>query len=131
MRMVLGAVGIKMTEKKIAALMETTKKHGTWNKSFPELAEKMKLSYIVARNSSIRELKSIKKQGYLIIVGYFHKPENMGHYAVVKKISGKTIYLFDPFEGFSHYYFLEEFDKIWRNDPKGDNEKRWFFGVKS
>ena len=90
----------------------------------------MKLNYIVNRNSSIKSLQNVQKQGYSIIIGYFHKLENIGHYAVVKKISKKSIYLFDPLEGFSHYYFLDEFNKVWKNDPKGDNEKKWFFAVK-
>lgn len=129
MKMVLDSLGIKKTEKQLTKLLKTNKIRGTWHRFFPQVAEKYKLNYIVERNSSINRLKTLLKKGYKIIVCYYYPPEKVDHYSVIKKIRSK-IYFYDPFFGKNHSYSLTYFNKIWKSDPKYDNEKNWFIAIR-
>lgn len=130
MRMVLEFCGFKKSEKQVAKLLNTNKVRGTWHKSFPIVAEKFKLNYIVMRNATINSLKEYQKKGFIIIICYFYLPEKTDHYSILKKIDGKYIYFYDPFFGDGHKYELTYFKNIWKSNPKYDNEKCWFFAVK-
>ena len=110
--------------------MGTNKIRCTRHKDFSRLAEKYLLNHITKRNSSIEDLKEYKKKGFTVIVCYFYPPEKVDHYSVLKKIDDKFIYFLDPFFGEEHKYFLSHFRKIWKSDPKYDNEKCWFFAVR-
>ncbi len=130
LRMALQACGIRKSEKQASKLLSTKKVKGSSNEDFPKVAEKFLLNYQVKRNAEIKDLKECLKQGYAIIVGYYYIPEHFGHYAVLKKIDSKCIYFLDPLFGPNCKYSLRYFKEFWRNSPKGDNEKRWFFAVK-
>ena len=130
MRMALESCGIKKSEKQIAKLLGTNKVRGTWHKNFPIVAEKFNLNYVVMRNATIDDLKEYKKKGFVVVICYFYPPEKMDHYSVLKKIDNEYIYFWDPFFGEEHKYLLTYFKKIWKSDPKYDNEKCWFFAVK-
>ncbi|HLF53897.1 MAG TPA: cysteine peptidase family C39 domain-containing protein [Candidatus Nanoarchaeia archaeon] len=130
MKMALESCNIKKSEKQIVKLLRSGKSKGTWNKDFPIIAEKFKLNHLSMRNAAINDLKEYQKRGFTIIIGYFYPLEKFGHYAVLKKIDAKKIYLSDPYFGDKHSYALDYFKKIWKNDPKYDKEKRWFFAVK-
>lgn len=130
MRMALESVGIKKSEKQIEKLLGTNKIRGTWHKDFSRLAEKYRLNHFTKRNSSIEDLKEYQKKGFTIIICYFYPPEKVDHYSVFKKIDDKNIYFWDPWFGPEHKYSLDYFKKIWKSDPKYDNEKCWFFAVK-
>lgn len=130
MRMALESCNIKKSEKQIVKLLRTSKSKGTWNKDFPVVAEKFKLNHVSMRDAAINDLKEYQKKGFAIIIGYFHPIEKFGHYAVLKKIDSKKIYLLDPYFGDKHSYDLDYFKKIWKNDPKHDGENHWFFAVK-
>ena len=135
MRMALTFCGIRKSEKEVAKLLETDNR-GTWNKSFPKVAEKFKLNYVVMRNASVDDLKEYKKRGYAIIIGYSYPPEYYGHFSVLKGIDEKNIYFLDPLFGENHKYSISRFNKIWRSATsqeigiKSDKEKHWFFAVK-
>ncbi|KYK26702.1 hypothetical protein AYK26_07125 [Euryarchaeota archaeon SM23-78] len=130
MRMALEFCGIKKSEKQVAKLLGTNKVRGTWHKNFPIVAEKFKLNHVSLRNATIDNLKEYQKKGFAIIICYFYPPEKVDHYSVLKNIDAKNIYFHDPFFGDEHKYLLTYFKKIWKSDPKYDNEKCWFFAVK-
>lgn len=130
MRMALAFCGIKKSEKQIAKLLGTNKVRGTWPKSFPLAAEKFKLSYVSMRNASIADLKEYRGKGFVVIICHLYPPRKIDHYSVLKKIDTKYIYFWDPFFGDEHKHLLSYFKKIWKSDPKYDNEKRWFFAMK-
>ena len=130
MRMALENCGVKRTENQIVKLLSTNKVRGTWIRSFPPVAERFKLCHVSMRNSSIEEIKHYIKLGYAVIVCYFYPPEKVDHYSVVKMIDDKYIYFWDPFFGESHRYTLTYFNRIWKSDPRYEDEKRWFFAVK-
>lgn len=128
MRMVLAASGINKSEKQLARLMRSSTKHGTHHWEFPKLAEKLKLQYVVGQeNSTLNELKSVIKKGFHVIVCYFDHEDGFGHYAVVKAVTPRYIYLLDPFEEPNFKQPLKQFIKDWY----GVNTYRgWYFGVK-
>ncbi len=131
MRMVLDALGIKKSEKQLIKLLRTNKQVGTWNESFPCLAEKYKLNYVAERNSTLSSLRNYLRKGYLLIVSYYLPKDKVSHYSVVKKISRGFIYFLDPFQGPSHKYKINQFIKLWNKKSEHDEERRWFIGIKN
>ena len=130
MRIVLASLGFIKTEKQVSKLLKTNTVRGTWHESFSNLAEKLRLNYVVGRGSTIIELKKTINNKYIIIICYFIPKENVDHYAVIKKINNNYIVLADPFYGDNHKLPLKKFVKNWKSDSKWDNEKRWFIGIK-
>lgn len=126
MRMVLEPLGIFKTEKQLIQLLRTNKKGGTTNMALVQLVDKYKLNYVVFRNGTMSVLKRFLKQHYRIIISYYYEAHKTGHYAVLKKITKKNIYLLDPWCGPDHQYKLSYFHKIWREEK----ERGWFIGIK-
>ena len=127
MRMVLSSMGIKKTEKELIRLMDTNKQRGTKHKAFSALAEYLKLNYIVQRNATINDLRKVLRLGYYVILCYFDPKRNVGHYAILKRLGLRFIYILDPTpppEKFSLPYFKS----IWFS--RDDKEKGWFIGLK-
>jgi predicted double-glycine peptidase len=131
MRMVLEQCGIKKSEKQLAKELCTNKIRGTWPKNFSAVADKYKLNYHVKRNATLNELKKLQTEGYSIIIGFYYPPEKIDHYSVLKKITTSEIHFWDPYFGQNHKYSITHFMKVWKSDPKFDNEKRWFFAIKN
>ena len=129
MRMVLEFCGIKKSEKQVVKLLGTNKVRGTWLKDFPRLAEKYKLKYVVKSNSTTNDLKKLQRQGYIILICYYHPPQKVDHYSVLRKIDSENIYFWDPWYGPEHKYTLRYFRRIWKSDPKYEKEKAWFIAM--
>jgi len=131
MRMALAVLGIKKSEKQLVKLLRTNKVIGTWVKNLPRVAEKFKLTYLVARGASVEDLRQLIKWKYVVIVCYYYQPEKISHFAVVHKVDAKNIYLLDPWNGQDHKYSISYFSKIWKKMYRGARaEKRWLFAVK-
>ncbi|QQG38724.1 MAG: C39 family peptidase [Candidatus Woesearchaeota archaeon] len=128
MRMLLAAKGIKKSEKELERMLKISTRIGTWFKYFPIVAEKYRLDYVVARNSNLKELKKLLKEGYIIMVGYFMEEENVGHYAVVTKVDSKYVYMLDPYLGPNRKLRIMNFLKNWYDEA--EKEKRWLFGIR-
>ena len=129
MKMALGMLGIRKPEKAVAKLMRTGKRYGTLNKNFPLAAKKYNLGYISAGGASVRNLRSLMNNGYVVIVCYFLREDNEYHYAVVKRIGAKYIHLYDPWFGPMHRYTTRYFMTLWKGNRKRNEADRWFFAV--
>ncbi|MBU2615558.1 MAG: C39 family peptidase [Nanoarchaeota archaeon] len=130
MRMALEFFGIKKSEKQLAKLLNTNKVRGTWHRDFPLVAEKFKLSYASIKNATMRDLEAYQRKGFVIILCYLSPDKKSDHYVVLKRIDEKHIHFWDPFYGEKHKYLIHYFKKIWRSDPKYENEGHWFFAMK-
>jgi len=130
MRMALETCGIKLSETQVMRILRTNKVRGTWHRDFPVVAEKFHLNYAVKRNAEISDLRRLLKDGYVVIVCYYYPPEKVDHYSVVKSIGKNDIAFWDPSWGPEHKYTLVYFRKIWKSDPRYDNEKRWCIALK-
>lgn len=128
MRIALAKLGIMKSEKEIINLLKTNKIRGTYHKNFPEAAEKLKLNYIVKRDSTINDIKKISRD-YIIIICYFIKMDKVDHYAVVNKLGKNYIYLLDPYYGNNYKLKLSNFIKDWKSDSRWENENRWLFAI--
>ncbi len=129
-RMALAHCGIEKSEMQAVKLLGTNKVRGTWHRNFPAAAEKFRLCHASMRNASLDDLKEFQKKWFAVIICYFYPPQKVDHYSVLKRIDRNFIYFYDPFFGESHKYSLNYFMKVWKSDPRYDNEKRWFFAVK-
>lgn len=128
LRMALAAIGVYYTEQNIAKQFNINSKRGTKNKSFPLFAEQHKLNYLVSRNSTLQNIHNALKQEYIIIINYFDPKEKEGHYAVIKKLTPKKIYLLDPWHGPHHNISIKTFLLLWKSGF--EKEKKWFFAIK-
>ncbi|OJI06217.1 hypothetical protein BK004_04830 [bacterium CG10_46_32] len=111
-------------------MLSTNKVSGTRHKNFSKVAEQFKLNHRSARNATIADIKEYKKKGYLVIVCYQYPPEKIAHYAIVKSIGSKNIYLYNPYFGEYHGYPLPVFEKNWKSHQQYENEVCWFFAIK-
>ncbi|HLC69490.1 MAG TPA: peptidase C39 family protein [Patescibacteria group bacterium] len=130
-RMVMASLGFIYDETELKKLLKTSKIWGTLHKSFVEAAEKHKLNYVVKRNTEVNELRKALRKKKLAIVCYAMPPHEIYHYAVVKKVGLKYIYLLDPFLGPNCQYLLTDFVKFWKSDPKHEGDERWFFAIEN
>jgi predicted double-glycine peptidase len=115
MRIVLEALGIKKSEHELVEILKTNIFRGTLHKNFVK--------------ATIKDLKEFKEKGYQIIVSY-RPPEDFYHYAVLKSIDGKYIYLYDPWYGPMTKYELKDFVQRWKSNPLFEKKKRWFIAMK-
>lgn len=130
-RMVLASVGVKRKEHHVAQVLKT-KKQGTYDKAFLRLVKKYKVQCVYKRYGTLAVLQALQKKGYKIIISYWYSPEKVGHYAVLKKIGRKYVYLLDPWLGPEHKYSLSYFKKVWgwKHCAHPDRNVYWFFAVK-
>lgn len=127
-RMALEAFGIKKTEEQILKLLKTSKRWGTSNKEMEKVVKSFGLESVILRNATLKDLISLSKQNYIIIVNYTVPRENIGHFAIFKKISGSKIYLIDPKFGPDHSHPIKIFEKVWHSERKEDY--RWLLAIK-
>ena len=130
MRMVLEALGISRTEEQLAQMLHTSMRIGTPNRMFSRVFERFKFSYTVGRHGRTHNLIDLLRKKHLIIVCYFYPPEKVGHFAVVKKIANRKIYLLDPAAGPEVTYRTYEFARLWNKTGMFDREKGWLIAVK-
>ncbi len=130
MRMALSSYGIDKKEKEIAKRLGTNRVRGTYLKELPRLAEKYRLNYVVKRNSNLEDLRILDKLNYTIIVCFFDMKSREGHFAVLKKITNKSIYFWDPYWGPHRKFSLSYFNRIWGLGPHDEPDVRWLFAVK-
>jgi|SRR3989344_4164077 len=129
LRMVLASIGINKTEKQVSKILGTNERKGTLHNDFMKVAEHLKLSYVVGRKSSIKDLKKLQENNYRIIVNYLLPVTKVGHYAVVREVGSKYIHLLDPFIGPNQTYPISHFIKNWKSGFEKDYS-RWFFAIK-
>lgn len=127
LRMLLAALGIKKSEESLVKLLKTTKTKWTPNKSFSSVATHLGLDNFIKKNASISDLKKLKNN-YLIILNYMYPEDNVGHFAVLRKIDSRYVYLLDPLVGPKHKYLIKDFKAIWKSGF--DKDTRWLFAVK-
>jgi ABC-type bacteriocin/lantibiotic exporter with double-glycine peptidase domain len=129
LRMVLESLGIKKPERELAQILKTNIYQGTLHKNIIKAAWLFDLKYVSFADATIKDLKDLQEKGYHIIVSY-RPPEDFYHYAVLKAIDSKHIYLYDPWYGPGTKYELKEFVKRWKSNPLFERKKRWFIAMK-
>ncbi|MBS3079651.1 C39 family peptidase [Candidatus Pacearchaeota archaeon] len=120
LKIVLDYFGINLSEKKIAELAKSSRKHGTTPENILKVLKNHGFKNAkIKTNSSIKELElEIKKAP--VIVNWFY--DFCGHYSVAIGYTKKSLILAEPLEGKIKY--LDKFDFLvsWF-DYKGDVPK--------
>lgn len=129
LRMVLESLGIKKPERELAKTLKTTIFYGTLHKDIVKAAWLLDLKYASFADATIKDLKELQAKGYYIIVSY-RPPEDFYHYAVLKAIDDKYIYLNDPWYGPGTKYELKDFVRRWKSNPLFERKKRWLIAMK-
>lgn len=128
--MALESFGMKKSEKQLTAVLKTNILRGTLHKNLIKAAWLFDLRYVTFSNATIKDLKDFQEKGYTIIVSY-RPPEDFYHYAVLKAIDDKHIYLYDPWYGPLTKYELKDFVARWKSNPLFEKKKkRWFLAMK-
>lgn len=129
MKMALEKLGIRKEEKELARVMKTTKKHGTDHKYFATAAKKFKLAFRVKTNSSLKNVKELLDDGWLVIINYFDEREKEGHYAVAVRVEKNKLFINDPWnkKGKNVCFSGKKFESIWYDE---EGETGWLFAVK-
>jgi len=129
LRMVLESFGIRRSEKALAKLLRASKVSGVSEKRFPEIVEKFRLDYFVSHEGSFKELVAFFRKGFVLVVCYLDRKENVGHYAVIENVNYRSISLLDPWYGPGYKFSRDDFMKLWKTAL--ENDKRWFIAVKN
>lgn len=130
MRMALASLGIKQTEQALVKQLKTNAEYGTLFKNMIAFVKKLKFRYKTGQHLRYPELRELLNDRWQVIVCYYLLREKSDHYAVVRKISHKRIYLSDPGFGRNRSFSLGHFRKIWKTVQKPDISKRWFLAFK-
>jgi len=112
LKMIMGYYSINKSEKTWAKLTKTSRVKGCKEKNIVTLAKKLGFNSYMKQRSSIKEIRSLIKKGYQVIVNWF-SPEEAGHYSVVVKFDRKNIYLADPHFGKTVKQDLSWFKERW------------------
>lgn len=126
MQMVLHDLSIKLSQQQLIVKMGSNSRRGTAHVAFSKLAKKLGLNYSVWNSTNIAQLKAVLEQGYRVITCYYLKSESIGHYAVIRRITNKRIFLLDPWCGSNHSYSINYFKRIWYD---GKGLKGWCIGL--
>jgi ABC-type bacteriocin/lantibiotic exporter with double-glycine peptidase domain len=132
-QMVLGAYGIRITQREAARLAKTDKESGratgketgTSTKNLLKTLRDFGLRTEAHNGRTIKELKGALKTDLIVIVCYTESKEEWGHYAIVKGFRTRTIMFIDPDAHTAHTPMkLREFKKRWQ-DPLHTKSKQW------
>lgn len=126
LQMILCARGIKITQKKAAALAHTSRARGTMPTGLVAALRKNGLMVAVKSGCTIRDLKRALAGHKLPIVCYTERRWNWGHYSIVLGFKGNHIILQDPAEHLGKHapFTTKEFEKCWE-DPKFTKSDHW------
>lgn len=128
-QMILGAYGIKATQKQLAGLMETSPTSGTRRRALAKPLRAHGLRVHTKIHSSIDEMKRLLRDGWSVIVNYIEKEEDISHFAVVTAITPSHIVMQDPWHGPDYHLPRHEFISRWRGShPRAF--ARWYLAAK-
>lgn len=126
--MTLAAFRIGMTQVEIARQVHTTKKDGTAQSDMRTFLKKYFPKARVRQRMSLPQLQKALRQDVVVIVNFTEPVDNVGHYAIVKKITQQEIILLDPLYRKPFVMKLGDFSLRWHS---GDSTfQRWCAVVK-
>lgn len=142
LRMALGALGKKYTERHLGKLAGTTAQHGTPTYRLQRVLYKMDVSYISGYRRPYSELGKYVEKGITIIDWMpqvifpqhpefqqtrYYNPEEDSHYAIVLSAGKTWTLLRDPVLGRQVRVTRKDFLRAWR-DPRSKS-RHWMLAV--
>jgi ABC-type bacteriocin/lantibiotic exporter with double-glycine peptidase domain len=126
---VLGAFGVKLTQKQIATELGTSPWGGT---DRADMGRPLRRHGLKAKSYTLGKLSEVRRflnQGFAVVVNYIEPDEDICHFAVITRVTDKDVYLVDPWNGPNFRLAADEFVKRWYGcAPKA--RERWFLVAK-
>ena len=115
--MVLGFLGLKITEKRLADITGCTPSRGTGARDLVRAAQKLGFRARIKDFSELDDIHEwVNRRKIPVIVDWF--AFEGGHYSVVSGIDKENIYLEDPSLGHRRALKLSTFKRLWFDFPK-------------
>jgi ABC-type bacteriocin/lantibiotic exporter with double-glycine peptidase domain len=105
-------MGVTRSEKQVAKLVGTNKVSGESPKSLERAARKFSKEIISKDCSNWLELMRFSKTHH-ILIGYWLRTDDTGHYSVVEKVTPTSITIYDPWDDKPIRYKRSYFDTVW------------------
>jgi predicted double-glycine peptidase/predicted deacylase len=116
LKMVLGFLGVKITEKKVAEISGCTKSRGIGAEGLVRAAQKLGFRAKVKDFADLKDIDEwVNKKKIPVIVDWF--AFEGGHYSVVSGLDKENIYLEDPSLGYRRALKLSTFKRLWFDFP--------------
>ena len=114
--MVLGFLGVKITEKKLAEISGCTQSCGIGAEGLVQAAQKLGFRARIKDFSDLEDIQEwVNRKKIPVIVDWF--AFEGGHYSVVSGIDKENIYLEDPSLGYRRALKLATFKRLWFDFP--------------
>ncbi len=116
LKMVFDYYGLEMTEKKLSRFCRSTPERGTRAENMLKAASRLGFRGYIKNFATLADIKKlVLKKKIPVIVDFFSVDE--GHYAVVRGIDAKNIYIEDPEYGLMRTIKLSDFKRVWFDFP--------------
>ncbi len=123
LQMVLAFYGIRISEEKLAKLLETNEDVGTRHKAMIDFAREEGCHVYVNTCSTLEEIKKFLEEEKPVIVHFIEPDGNVGHYSVVVYMDDENIVLHDPWNGEGFQMVLRDFENRWYDGNL--NSEKW------
>lgn len=133
-QMILGAHGIRRTQKKLATLMGTRSPYGAgYGTGRRDLVDRLRREGFTVRtqaDSTLPQLRKLLKEGWTVVVNYAEVIDNIGHYAIVTAITPTHIVMCDPYYGPAYRLPLKVFLSRWHGGSYPNAYTHWHLATK-
>lgn len=129
-QMILGAYGIKESQKALAQSMGTAPYQGTGRRALAKPLRGNGLQVRMKIHATMEELRHLVRDGWSIIVNYIEPDEDISHYALVTDITPTHIILHDPTHGPDYRLARDTFVRRWRGRHL-HAYGRWYLAAKA
>jgi len=129
-QMILGAHGIKKTQARLGKMMGSVPFRGTRRRI---MAKPLRANGFVVRmkaHASIDELDRLIRDGWHIIVNYIELGDDIGHFAVVTKVTPTHLVMHDPWHGANYRISRKTFLPRWMGGNRRKDQARWYLAAK-
>lgn len=112
-KMILDAAGFSYSQDAVGRMLGTSPYHGTNRKDLETLFRKKQFLVKRITGASVADLRDALAKGFFIIVNYTELEEDIGHFAVVTKVTATDIIMHDPEHGPDYRIPLRVFVPRW------------------
>lgn len=127
LQMVFGYFGHPLTQKMLAEHMGAHPKTGTPNEALERCVSAQGFFSYTKTDATNEDLRDFLKQELPVIVNFIEPSHDEGHFAVVTKLTRRTITLNDPWNGKNYRLPWKEFVQRWQGEIGGQN--RWMMAI--
>jgi ABC-type bacteriocin/lantibiotic exporter with double-glycine peptidase domain len=115
LQMVLGAVGIRVPQKKLMQQTKANPHTGTSRASLRRVLVSYHLRPTVMRHATLQQLQLALQRGAIVVVNYQEPEEGVNHFAVLRAVTDKSVNLLDPWNGPLFTLEKHRFIRLWKN----------------